>query len=133
MKKRMLKKLGIFSTAAFALALMGQVDYAQSAIDVNVRLPRTGSVNTHGVMKTNKDNDADFNVTRMGWGGSGIDWWLMYKEIRCTGVGNFNKTGFYKVYYNIDGRLYQGSVLYATIKTDANTWHACDIEGQIYP
>lgn len=128
--KKNVKKAGLFLSAAFAVCLMGQVAYAQTPIGYNFRLPAAGSVTTTSVTKTNSDTYADNYCTYFGWPGSGVNWWIYYKGVGITNMGLFGGTGVSKVNYYGD---HNGCSVSATLKTDASTWHECDVIGNVYP
>ncbi|EJT5939589.1 TPA: hypothetical protein ACOTFX_001016 [Clostridium perfringens] len=143
--KKSLKRSGLILSAALGISLIGQVayaaqsTYAQTAIEYNFRLPKTGYLTTSRVTKTNRDGHADNYVSYFGWPGSGVDWWICNSAgTELTDTGHFEGTttsgnpsrAYYKGSYGSD---YYGHKVYAKIKTDAYTWNECDVKGKIYP
>lgn len=140
--KKILKKSGLILSAALGISLIGQVVYASNSsscnngyIEYNFRLPQTGYLTTCSKNKPNRDGHADNYVTYFGWPGSGVDWWIMSGTKELTKTSNFSGVSkpakaYYKQNYGSD---YYGHEVYATIKTDGNTWNECDVQGKIYP
>ncbi|ADY55186.1 hypothetical protein Sgly_0836 [Syntrophobotulus glycolicus DSM 8271] len=132
-----MKKIGLTVFAALAISLMGQVAFAgtlaQEAIKYNFKLPATGSLNTGVVVKTNTDSYAENYVSYLGWAGSGIDFWMTHNGSRVSEIANFAGTGNTRADYIVSETTLKNQSIGATMKTDSSTWHACNVEGKIYP
>ena len=132
-------KKKIIGIAILLLAISSISEVAHAAtVGYSFRLPQTGYNVTASAVKNTKGKTAANSVSSIGWTGSGIDWCVVYGNgtgtyKQLSYVGNFKTTGRKTVsYYSGYDTAYYGYSVRAKIKTDANTWHPCDIRGTFY-